>query len=206
MSKLSTAWRLLRTNRRLMLLSTLDNLGITKRIPDESYIKMKWRATMGTRLDLERPKTFNEKIQWLKLHDRRPEYTMMVDKYRVKEYVAGKIGEEHVIPLLGVWERAEDIDFDALPNEFVLKCNHNSGGGMCICRDKAKLDIAKARNDLAQALKRDYYLLPGREWAYKDVPRRVIAEKYMTDGSETGGGLETTSSCALTGSTDARLQ
>ena len=199
MSKLSTAWRLFRTNRRLMLLATLDNLGLSKRISDERYLKMKWRAVMGSKLDLKNPKTFNEKIQWLKLYYRLPECTMMQDKVREREYVASKIGEEQLVPLLGVWERAEDIDFDALPSQFVLKCNHDSAR-VIICEDKAKLDAAQARKALARALKDDYYLY-AREWPYKDVPRRVIAEKYLTDNSDVrGGGLGTISSFALTAS------
>ena len=186
MSKLSTAWRLLRTNRRLMLLAALDNLGLSRRISDERYIKMKWRAVMGTRLDLKNPKTFNEKIQWLKLYNRRPELTMMADKYKVREYVAAKIGEEHIIPLLGVWERAEDIDFDALPSQFVLKCNHDSGS-VIICEDKASFDQRAAIESLSSKLKHNYYWR-GREWAYKDIPPRVIAEKYITDNSNSRGG------------------
>ena len=199
MSKLSTAWRLLRTNRRLMLLAALDNLGISRRISDERYVKMKWRAVMGTRLDLKNPKTFNEKIQWLKLYNRRPELTMMADKCKAREYVAAKIGDEHIIPLLGVWERAEDIDFDALPSQFVLKCSHDSGS-VIICEDKASFDQRAAIESLSSKLKRNYYW-PGREWAYKDIPPRVIAEKYLTDNSNSrGGGLETISSFALTAS------
>jgi hypothetical protein len=131
---------------------------------------------------LDNPQTFNEKLQWLKLHDRRPEYTMMVDKYKVREYIAQKLGAEYLIPLLGVWDSPDEIDFDALPNQFVLKCNHNSGIGMCICTDKSKLNIRNVKKNLRKALKEDYYLL-GREYPYKDVPRKIICEKYMTDES-----------------------
>ena len=137
---------------------------------------------MGTPLHLDAPQTFNEKLQWLKLYDRKPEYTMMVDKYRVREYIAQKIGAEYLIPLLGVWDSPDEIDFAALPEQFVLKCNHNSGLGMCICKDKSTLDLRKVRRELRKGLRQDYYL-PGREWPYKDVPRKIIAEKYMSDGS-----------------------
>ena len=140
---------------------------------------------MGGDLDLENPKTFNEKLQWLKLYNRKPEYTMMVDKYRVREYIAQTLGEEYLIPLLGVWDDPDDIDFDALPNQFVLKCNHNSGLGMCICKDKSRLNIAKVKAGLRKGLAQDYYLT-SREWPYKDVPRKIIAEKYMEDDSSTG--------------------
>lgn len=161
-----------------------SGLGFYNYMPDEAYLKRKYRACMGKKLNLEHPQTFNEKLQWLKIHDRKPEYTMMVDKYLVREYVAKTVGEEYLIPLLGVWEDPEEIDFDALPDQFVLKCNHNSGLGMCICKDKSELDLPKVKRELKKGLKQDYYLT-GREWVYKDVPRRIIAEKYMVDESET---------------------
>ena len=149
-------------------------------MPDEPFLKLAFHSRMGKRLNLQNPQTFNEKLQWLKLYDRRPEYTMMVDKYKVREYIADKLGEEYLIPLLGVWDDPDDIDFDALPNQFVLKCNHNSGLGMCICKDKSKLDIEKVKKELRKGLKQDYYLT-GREWPYKSVPRKIICEKYMVD-------------------------
>lgn len=157
-------------------------LGFYDRMDDEKYLKKLYMANFGKELDLENPKTFNEKLQWLKLYDRKPEYTMMVDKYKVREYIAEKLGEEYLIPLLGVWDDPEEIDFDKLPNQFVLKCNHNSGLGMCICKDKSKLDIKKVKSELRKGLKQDYYL-HGREWPYKDVPRKIICEKYMVDES-----------------------
>ena len=146
---------------------------------DEDFLKKAFECHMGKKLNLDNPQTFNEKLQWLKLHDRKPEYTMMVDKYAVRTYIADTIGEEYLIPLLGVWDNPDDIDFNALPNQFVLKCNHNSGLGMCICKDKSKLDIAKVKAELRKGLKQDYYLT-SREWPYKNVKRRIIAEKYMT--------------------------
>ena len=120
---------------------------------------------------MDTPKTFGEKLQWLKLYNRNPAYTMMVDKYEVRQYVAEKLGEEHLIPLLGVWDSPDEIDFDALPNQFAMKCNHNSGLGMCICADKTKLDIKKVKEGLWRGLKQDYYLT-GREWPYKNVKHR----------------------------------
>lgn len=157
-------------------------LGLYNSMPDRDYLERKFEALMGTPLHLDAPQTFNEKLQWLKLYDRKPEYTMMVDKYRVREYIAQKIGAEYLIPLLGVWDSPDEIDFAALPEQFVLKCNHNSGLGMCICKDKSTLDLRKVRRELRKGLRQDYYL-PGREWPYKDVPRKIIAEKYMSDGS-----------------------
>lgn len=148
---------------------------------DRLYLKMLYRNRMKKPLNLENPRTYNEKLQWLKLYDRNPLYTMMVDKAAVKEYVAGRIGEEYIIPTLGVWDTFDDIDFEALPDQFVLKCTHDSGG-MVICEDKSKLDISKAREQINHALKRKYYLNT-REWPYKDVKPRIIAEQYMVDES-----------------------
>ena len=144
---------------------------------DRKYIEYVWKKKMGYPLDLDHPRTFNEKMQWLKLYDRRPEFTSMVDKFAVKEYVAKKIGPEYVIPTLGVWDRTEDIEWDILPNQFVLKCTHDSGG-LVICKDKNKLDKNKAINKLKRCLRHDFYLY-GREWPYKDVPHRIIAEQYI---------------------------
>lgn len=112
-------------------------------LSDEEFLKKYYRAVFHRELNLDNPETFNEKLQWLKLYNRKPEYTIMVDKYKVRQYVADTIGEQYLIPLLGVWDDPENIDFDALPEQFVLKCNHNSGLGMCICKDKSKLDIQK---------------------------------------------------------------
>lgn len=134
--------------------------------------------------NLRNPKTFSEKIQWLKLYDRKHIYSTMVDKYEAKKYVASIIGEEYIIPTIGVWGNPDDIDFDTLPDRFVLKCNHNSGKGMCICKNKAELDLNNVRKELCEGLKENYYL-KCREWPYKDVKRRVIAEQYMEDCNNT---------------------
>lgn len=147
---------------------------------DKTFLKLRYRASFGKKLNLEHPVTFNEKLQWLKLYNRMPEYTIMVDKVKAKDYVAKLIGAEHIIPTLGVWDSPDEIDFDSLPNQFVLKCNHNSGLGMCICRDKSTLDISEVKKALWKGLKEDYYL-QGREWPYKNVPRKILAEKYMVD-------------------------
>jgi hypothetical protein len=149
-------------------------------LPDKAYLKMKFRHTMGHKLNLKNPKTFSEKLQWLKLYDRRPEYIVMVDKVKAKDYVASVLGEEYIIPTLGVWENPDDIDFDKLPDRFVLKCNHNSGTGMYICKDKNKMDVDKVKEELKKGIKEDYYK-KNREWPYKDVPRRAFAEAYMED-------------------------
>lgn len=161
----------------------LQSKGLGYLIPDTLYLQCAYYNTFGKKLNLKNPKTFNEKLQWLKLYDRKPIYTTMVDKYAAKKYVADIIGKEYIIPTLGVWDRFEDIDFTSLPNQFVLKCTHDSGG-LVICKDKSMLNIEDARRKINDSLKRDYYL-NGREWPYKNVPRRIIAEKYMSksDGS-----------------------
>lgn len=160
----------------------LDSLGAYNHLSDEKYLKKQYKFWMGKELNLEHPKTYTEKIQWLKLNDRKPIYTTMVDKCEAKKYVAERIGEEYIIPTLGVWDNFDDIDFDALPNQFVLKCTHDSGG-LVIVRDKSKLDKAKARKKINKCLKTNYFY-HGREWPYKNVKPRIIAETFMED-SET---------------------
>ena len=155
--------------------------GFFRNMSDEDFLKMQFKNVFGYPLDLEHPKTFNEKLQWLKLYDRRPEYTMMVDKYKVKKYVASLIGEEHIIKTLGVWDSFDEIDFSKLPQQFVLKCTHDSGG-LIICTDKSKLDLTYAKKKIMKSLANDYYK-QNREWPYKNVKRRIIAEEYMADES-----------------------
>lgn len=166
-----------------LLMLKLDNKNIIK-LTDKKYLKIKYKLKFGRKLNIKHPKTFNEKLQWLKLYDRNPEYVKMVDKYEVKNYVANLIGEEYIIPTLGVWEKFEDIDFEKLPNKFVLKCTHDSGG-LVICKDKKRFNIEKAKEKINNNLKVNYYY-PGREWPYKNVIPRIIAEKYMEndDGME----------------------
>lgn len=158
---------------------TMQNHGLGKYVTDNLYIRCLFREQLGYWPNLNNPKSFNEKLQWLKLYDRKPIYTTMVDKYAVKKYVADRIGEEYIIPTLGVWDKFDDIDFDVLPDQFVLKCTHDSGG-LVICKDKSKLDIDQARKKIEKSISNDYYL-QGREWPYKNVKRRIIAEAYMED-------------------------
>ena len=147
---------------------------------DQLSVLLKWKwYNMPYKLNLKNPQTYNEKLQWLKLHDRNPLYTTLVDKYAVKKYVADKIGEEYIIPTIGVWDKVEQIDWGALPDRFVIKCTHDSGG-LVICKDKAKLNIQEASNKLNYFLKRNYYK-ENREWPYKNVPHRLIAEEFKED-------------------------
>ena len=150
-------------------------------LSDRSFIKRIYRIRMGKEINLRNPKTFTEKCNWLKLYDRRPEYTIMVDKYAARQYVSEKIGEHYLVPLLGVWDHAEDIDFSALPQKFVLKCNHNSD--VTICTNKARLDIETVKNKLEIQLQDDYYKHK-REWPYKNIKRKIICEKFMENSGD----------------------
>ena len=157
-------------------------LGLYKGMSDEDYLRMLFKADMGYDLNLDDPRTFCEKLQWLKLHDRRDEYTIMADKYLSKKYVADKVGQQYVVPLLGVWDRFSDIDFDALPDQFVLKCNHDSGT-VIICRDKSKLDMDRAGKELEKSLGTSYFVF-NREWPYKNISPKIIAEEYLSQGDD----------------------
>jgi hypothetical protein len=150
-------------------------------ISDKSFLKYKFRVLMHKKLDLKNPKTYSEKLQWLKLYDRKPEYSAMVDKAEAKRVVANLIGEQHIIPTLSVWEKFDDIDFDKLPDQFVLKTTHGCGG-VIICKDKSKLDITAARKEINFSFKYNYFAY-GREWPYKNVKPRIIAEQLMVDES-----------------------
>lgn len=159
---------------------TIKNF-IKNLLPDIIYLKLLFRRRMGKKLNLKNPITFNEKLQWLKLYDRNPEYTKMVDKYKVREYIANTIGEQYLVPLLGVYNNFDEIDFSKLPNQFVLKCTHDSGG-LVICKDKDNFDIKQAKKKINNSLEQNYYYR-AREWPYKNVAPKVICEKYMEEKS-----------------------
>ena len=162
-----------------LLFMTLGHRELFNWMDDKTYLKIAYRIKMGKKLDLDNPVTFNEKLQWLKLYNRRPEYTTMVDKYAVKKWVAEQIGEEYIIPTLGVWTHFDEIDFDKLPKQFVLKCTHDSGG-LVICRDKKTFNKSAARKKIETCLKHNFFW-GQREWPYKNVKPRIIAEQYMED-------------------------
>ena len=167
---------------KVLAISMLQHFGGW--IPDKTYLKWLYRLKTGCKLDLVHPKTFGEKLQWLKLYDRKPEYTTMVDKYAIKAYVASIIGEEYIIPTLGVWHKPEDIEWDKLPDQFVLKTTHGGGScGVVICRDKQTFDCKKAINKLNRSLKQDLYRSL-REWPYKNVPRQIMAEQFLEASPE----------------------
>jgi len=150
-------------------------------IPDKLYLKVYYRLRMREKLDLKNPGTFNQKLQWLKLYDRNPKYPQMVDKFGVREIIEKEIGKEYLIPLLGVWDEFDDIDFEKLPNQFVLKATHDSGS-VVICKDKATFEIDSARKKLKAAISKNHFY-SGREYVYKNINPRIICEKYMVDES-----------------------
>lgn len=154
-----------------------------KYISDKTYLKLLYETRIGKKLNLKNPITFDEKLQWLKLYDRKDEYTVWADKYEVRNYVAEKLGEQYLIPLLGVWNSADELKLDDLPEQFVLKCTHDSAS-VCICTNKKNFDWNAAMDKLQKSLNQNYYW-HSREWPYKNITPRIIAEAYMTDESGT---------------------
>ena len=150
-------------------------------LPNQTYLKLLFRHCVGYRLNLNSPKTYNEKLQWLKLNDIHPEYTNMVDKVEAKKYVASIIGEKYIISTLGVWDSVEEIEWDKLPNQFVIKVTSDSGG-IVVCKNKSTLDVEKAKAKLAKGWGKNYYIY-NKEYPYKNVKPRIIAEQYMEDES-----------------------
>ena len=165
-------------------------------LSDKKYLELLFFAHLDRKLNWKKLNTFNEKVQWLKLNNRKEEYTMMADKYAVKKYIADIIGEEYIIPTLGVWNHFDEIDFEELPDQFVLKCTHDSGG-LEICTDKSKFDIEKAKEKIEKSLKRNYFN-SSREWQYKNIPPRIIAEPFIgIDGKAPEDYKFITFNCAL---------
>ena len=165
-----------------LIILKINKLGFFKNVPDDIIINKLYHLYHGHTLDLKNPITFNEKIQWLKLNDRKTIYTIMVDKYEAKKYVANIIGEEYIIPTLGIYDTFEEIDFSKLPNQFVIKCTHDSGG-LIIVKDKKNINIKNAKRKINKCLKKNYYYF-GREWPYKNVKPRIIIEKYMSNNGK----------------------
>lgn len=168
-------------NNPLELFFTFGHKGFFNWLSDKKYLEIGYRIKMGEKLNLNNPQTFNEKLQWLKLYDRKPIYTKMVDKIEAKKIVASIIGDDYIIPTLGVWDTFDEIDFYKLPKQFVLKCSHDSGG-LVICRDINKFNVNAAKQKITGCLNNNFYLAQ-REWPYKDVKPRILAEKYMEDAA-----------------------
>lgn len=153
-------------------------------LPDKPYLKIQYKHLTHRKLNLDSPVRYNEKLQWIKLYDRQPIYTDLVDKYKVKKIISDRIGEKFVVPLLAVWNSPEKIDISSLPDQFVIKTNHDSKG-VIVCKDKTQFDLEKARLFFSERMKRNGFDY-GREWPYKDIDRKIIAEQYLEDYS---GGL-----------------
>ncbi len=166
------------------MIMPLGDKGFFNWIPDRAYLSLLFRGQFHKKLNFANPQTYNEKLQWLKLNDRKPLYHTIVDKYEVKSYVASKIGSQYVIPTLGVWDNPDEIDFESLPQKFVLKCTHDSGSTI-VCHNKDLLDIKMVKKKLNGCLKRSTFWF-GREWPYKDLKPRVIAEQLLESESENG--------------------
>lgn len=165
------------------LIKFFDTPSVNALVSDSVYLKVRYRDKMGKRLNLKNPQSFNEKVQWLKLHDRNPFYATLVDKHSVQGFVSEKIGSSYLVPQIGIWERVEDIDFEDLPNKFVLKTTHDSGG-VVICRDKNSLDVEEAKNKLQKSMENNWYS-HSKEWHYKNVKPRIICQELI----ETSSGL-----------------
>lgn len=163
-------------NPREFICSILSRLTF---IPDKVYLKIVFRLKVGMKLNLQEPKTFNEKLQWLKLNDKNEKYTNMVDKLEAKKIVAETIGEEYIIPIIGIFDKFEDIDFNSLPCKFVIKCTHDSGGYV-IVNDKKNVNIKMIKKKINKSLKKNYYYR-GREWPYKNIKPKIIIEELITD-------------------------
>lgn len=157
----------------------LGDKGLFNWLPDKPYLKLVYRSETGKKLNIDNPQTFNEKLQWLKLYDRKPQYSKYVDKYDVRSYISETIGANYLVPLIDIYNSVEEIDWNLLPNKFVLKCTHGSGSNI-ICTDKDKLDIETSKVKLNKWMKKNWYWF-GREWPYKNVKPRIVCEEFISD-------------------------
>lgn len=153
-----------------------------EKLNDERIIKAMYKLKFGRELNLNNPRAFTEKIQWIKLYDHNPLYTVLADKIKAKEYVASKIGEQYVVPTYGVYDSFENIDFSVLPNKFVIKTNHDSGG-VYVVKDKNNFDIEAAKKKITESLNRNYFYA-AREWAYKNIVPKILIEEYLDEVAE----------------------
>ena len=166
-----------------LLLIKLARKNIIK-MSDQKFLDLCFDYYLGKKINWKNPQTYNEKLQWLKIYDRQDSYTKMVDKYEAKEYVKNIIGEEYIIPTIGIYDKFENIDFEKLPQQLVMKCTHDSGG-LVICKDKSKLNLKEAKRKINQCLKVNYFNC-WKECPYKNVKPRIIIEKYMTNDDSDG--------------------
>lgn len=181
MQKIVTFIRLLKSPRKMIV--PFGTLGFFSLLPSRLYLRLVFRAELGYSLDLKNPQTFNEKLQWIKLYDRNPLYTKLSDKYEVREHVKEVIGESYLIPCLGVYDSVQEIDWDLLPSQFVLKCNHDSGS-VVICKDKLDFDRESAKRKLRSKMRVNSTYRAYREWPYKNIKRRIICETFISEDGE----------------------
>lgn len=182
MSKIKTFADLCKSNKRGVIIAIYNhviNTGLLNFLSDKTFLNITYLIHFGKKIDWDNPRSFNEKLQWLKLNDRNPAYNRLVDKYEVKEYVANILGDQYIIPTIGVWDNVEDVPFNSLPDQYVIKCTHDSGS-VCVCTDKNHFDVESAKKKLSKGLKKNLFYW-GREWPYKNVKARIIAEKYLED-------------------------
>ncbi|MFD2131650.1 ATP-grasp fold amidoligase family protein [Pseudogracilibacillus auburnensis] len=181
--KIKTFGRIVK-NKPKGLIYALGDKRVFNWLPDKYYLKLLYWGETGKKLNLVNPQTYNEKLQWLKLYNRKPEYTKYVDKYAVRSYIAEIIGDEYLIPLIGVYNSIDEIDWNSLPEKFVLKCTHGSSANI-ICTNKKELNIKDVKGKLNKWMKKNWYWF-GREWPYKQVRPRIICEKFIeqNDGDE----------------------
>ena len=187
MSKINTLKRLWESDKRGIMIALYNHAihsGILNKMDDKSFLSLTYKVHFGHKINWENPSTFNEKLQWLKINNRNPQYIKLVDKYEVKNYVSEIIGDKYIIPTLGVWDRVEDVPFEDLPDQYVIKCTHDSGS-VCICSDKKTFDMGGAKIKLSKGLKKNLFHW-GREWPYKGVKPRIIAEEYLSDNRKEG--------------------
>lgn len=178
--KLYTVWKFLKYPEKLIFkICIYDNYRFASLIPDKLFLKCYFKLNMNTKLNIKNPKTFSEKIQWLKLYDRKPQYHVMADKAEAKKYIAEKIGEKYVIPTIGIYKNVDEIPFDNLPEKFVIKCTHDSGS-VFVCDKTKGIDIEKIKTEIAKKLRIPFYLC-GREWSYKGITPQIIVEEFISD-------------------------
>ena len=178
--KLYVIWKYIKKPEKFICdLCDYDNHRFARFIPDKLHLKCLFKKHMNTKLNLSNPKTFSEKLQWLKLYNRNPDYTVMVDKVAVKQYIADKLGSEFIIPTIGVYNSVEEIPFDDLPEKFVIKCTHDSGS-LFICDKNSDIDINSIKKDLSKHMQMNHFWY-SREWPYKNIKPKIIIEEFISD-------------------------
>lgn len=161
--------------------SIMSSYGFYNRVPDKKYLKKVFILNGGYVLNLDKPQSFNEKLNWIKINDRNPLYTRLADKYDAKKFVADNIGEKYVVRSFGVYNSVDDIDIGTLPNRFVIKATHDSSGAV-ICKDKESFDLLSFKKKYSKIMRRNFYNR-SREWPYKNITPRIIVDELLEDNT-----------------------